>query len=65
MQIGAAFKNFIRLFLVLLGGYIILLEIGMAISESHVLKYFSSWVSLIVMCGLGTFLMILGGKIIK
>lgn len=64
MQIGqffGIFRNFFRLFLVLLGGYIMLLEIGMAISESHVLKYISSWFILLEMCGIGIALLIIGG----
>lgn len=64
MRVGELFdifKKFFRLFLVLLGGYIMLLEIGMAISESHVLKYISSWFILFEMCGIGIALLIIGG----
>lgn len=64
MRAGELFdicKSFFRLFLVLLGGYIILLEIGMAISESHVLEYISSWFILFEMCGIGIALLIIGG----
>lgn len=66
MQIKYLLKNLFRCFLLLLGVYIILLEIAMGISEFHALRnYKENWFYLLTMLGIGISFIIISIKIMS